>query len=99
GNQEDTHGAIMYPDDMSEADQPAISREAHGLTVLELARTDEQPTWKVDVNGANNRRLLIDPEYAYTGPAAGADLLRTKNYPNGDRLQGTLGNCSCGLTP
>ncbi len=98
-NQEYTNDAIMYPDDMSEADQRAISREAHGLTVVELARTDEQSTWKVDVNGANNRRFLIDTEYAFTGPAAGADLLRTKDYPNGDRVQGTLGNCSGGLTP
>src|SRR5699024_11479888 len=75
-NQEYTNYAIMYPDDMSEADQRAISREAHGLTVVELARTDEQSTWKVDVNGANNRRFLIDTEYAFTGPAAGADLLK-----------------------
>src|SRR5699024_5063740 len=62
-NQESTNDAIMYPDAMSEADERAITREAHGLTVLELARTDEQSTWKVDVNGANNRRFLIDTEY------------------------------------
>src|SRR5699024_12434832 len=56
-NQEYTNDAIMYPDEMSEADQRAISREAHGLTVVELARAAEQSTWTVDVNGANNRSL------------------------------------------
>src|SRR5699024_11767462 len=93
-NQEYTNDAIMYPDDMDEADQRAISREAHGLTVVELARTDEQSTWKVDVNGAKNRRFLIDTEYEFTGPAAGSDLLRTKEDPHRDRGQGTLGNCA-----
>jgi secreted PhoX family phosphatase len=98
-NQEHTNDAIMYPADMDEADQRAISREAHGLTVAELMRKDEKSTWKVDVNGKSNRRFLIDTEYEFTGPAAGSDLLRTKDYPNGDKVQGTLGNCSGGLTP
>ncbi|WP_210604871.1 PhoX family protein [Brevibacterium oceani] len=98
-NQEYTNDAIMYPTDMDPADQRAISREAHGLTVAELMRKDEKSAWKVDVNGRRNRRFLIDTEYAFTGPAAGSDLLRTKDYPGGDKVQGTLGNCSGGLTP
>ncbi|AZL05019.1 PhoX family protein [Brevibacterium aurantiacum] len=98
-NQEYTNDAIMYPDSMDKATQRAISRDAHGLTVAELVRSDERSPWKVDVNGANNRRFLIDTEYAFTGPAAGSDLLRTKDYPGGDKAQGTLGNCSGGLTP
>ena len=98
-NQEYTNDAIMYPEDMDGADQRAISREAHGLTVAELVRTDEKSTWTVDVNGQKNRRFLIDTEYEFTGPAAGSDLLRTRDYPNGDKVQGTLGNCAGGLTP
>ena len=98
-NQEYTNDAIMYPDSMDKATQRAISRDAHGLTVAELTRTNEKTPWKVDVNGANNRRFLIDTEYEFTGPAAGSDLLRTKDYPGGDKAQGTLGNCSGGLTP
>ncbi|MDN5688998.1 MAG: DUF839 domain-containing protein, partial [Brachybacterium sp.] len=93
-NQEYTNDAIMYPDSMDKATQRAISRDAHGLTVAELVRTNEKTPWKVDVNGANNRRFLIDTEYAFTGPAAGSDLLRTKDYPGGDKVQGTLGNCA-----
>ncbi|MGC2940375.1 MULTISPECIES: PhoX family protein [unclassified Brevibacterium] len=98
-NQEYTNDAIMYPEDMDGADQRAISREAHGLTVAELVRKDEKSTWTVDVNGQKNRRFLIDTEYEFSGPAAGSDLLRTKDYPNGDKVQGTLGNCAGGLTP
>ncbi|WP_166970369.1 PhoX family protein [Brevibacterium atlanticum] len=98
-NQEYTNDAIMYPTDMAAADQRAISREAHGLTVAELIRKDERSAWTVDVNGQKNRRFLIDTEYEFTGPAAGSDLLRTKDYPGGDKVQGTLGNCSGGLTP
>lgn len=98
-NQEYTNDAIMYPEDMDGADQRAISREAHGLTVAELIRTDEKSTWTIDVNGKKNRRFLIDTEYEFTGPAAGSDLVRTRDYPNGDKAQGTLGNCSGGLTP
>lgn len=98
-NQEYTNDAIMYPDSMDKATQRAISRDAHGLTVAELVRTNEKTPWKVDVDGGNNRRFLIDTEYEFTGPAAGSDLLRTKDYPGGDLVQGTLGNCSGGLTP
>lgn len=98
-NQEYTNDAIMYPETMDGATQRGISRNAHGLTVAELKRTNEKTPWKVDVNGSKNRRFLIDTEYSFTGPAAGSDLLRTKDYPNGDKVQGTLGNCSGGLTP
>ncbi|EKU45275.1 hypothetical protein C272_15392 [Brevibacterium casei S18] len=98
-NQEYTNDAIMYPDSMDGATKRAISRDAHGLTVVELTRANETTPWKVDVNGERNRRFLIDTEYAFTGPAAGTDLLRTKDYPQGDKVQGTLGNCSGGLTP
>ncbi|WP_350270743.1 PhoX family phosphatase [Brevibacterium sp. CBA3109] len=98
-NQEYTNDALMYPDTLDKATQRAISRDAHGLTVAELVRTNEKTPWKVDVNGANHRRFLIDTEYEFTGPAAGSDLLRTKDYPGGDKVQGTLGNCSGGLTP
>ncbi|MCD1287126.1 MULTISPECIES: PhoX family phosphatase [unclassified Brevibacterium] len=98
-NQEYTNDAIMYPESMDAATQREISRNAHGLTVIDLVRDDEKSPWKVDVNGKHNRRFLIDTEYAFTGPAAGSDLLRTKDYPNGDKAQGTLGNCSGGLTP
>ncbi len=98
-NQEYTNDAIMYPDDMEESRRRAISRDAHGLTVAELKRTNETTPWTLDVSGQRNRRFLIDTEYAFTGPAAGTDMLRTKDYPNGDRVQGTLGNCAGGLTP
>ncbi|RBP63098.1 hypothetical protein DFO66_11119 [Brevibacterium sanguinis] len=98
-NHEYTNDAIMFPEDMDEATKRAISRDAHGLTVAELVRADRSSPWRVDVNGRRNRRFLIDTEYAFTGPAAGSDLLRTKEYPQGDRAQGTLGNCSGGLTP
>ena len=98
-NQEYTNDEIMYPESMAAADKRAISREAHGLTVVELERRHKNAPWSVDVNGKKNRRFLIDTEYEFTGPAAGSDLLRTKDYPKGDKAQGTLGNCSGGLTP
>lgn len=98
-NHEYSNDAIMYPDSMDEKTKRAISREAHGLTVVELERRNAKTPWKVDVNGANNRRFLIGTEYEFTGPAAGSDLLRTRDYPKGDKVQGTLGNCSGGLTP
>ena len=98
-NQEYTNDEIMYPESMAAADKRAISREAHGLTVIELERRHKNAPWSVDVNGKKNRRFLIDTEYEFTGPAAGSDLLRTKDYPKGDKAQGTLGNCSGGLTP
>ncbi|WP_349827251.1 PhoX family protein [Brevibacterium litoralis] len=98
-NHEYVNEGIMYPDSLPAAERRAISRAAVGLTVAELTRKNVTDPWTIDVDGEKNRRFLMETEYAFTGPAAGSDLLKTADYPAGDMVQGTVGNCAGGLTP
>jgi secreted PhoX family phosphatase len=98
-NHEYVNPGIMFPPDMDQAVARAVARQAQGLSVVDLTRSGPEQPWQVNVDGEHNRRFLIETEYEFTGPAAGSSLLQTKDYPEGDRAQGTLGNCSGGLTP
>ncbi|WP_344306249.1 PhoX family phosphatase, partial [Brevibacterium samyangense] len=98
-NHEYVNEGIMYPDALPAAERRAISRAAKGLSVVELQRQNKNSEWTVDVSGPRNRRFVMETEYTFTGPAAGSELLRTADYPAGDKVQGTVGNCAGGLTP
>ena len=39
-----------------------------------------------------NRRITLDTPFTVDGPAAGSDLLKTKDDPTGRSILGTLGN-------
>ena len=69
---------------------------AHGLTVIEVERTDNglKP-----VMGPYNRRITGDATLTLTGPAAGSEYVKTAADPSGRTITGTLNNCSGGVTP
>ncbi|WP_446665554.1 PhoX family protein [Flexivirga sp. B27] len=100
-NHEYVNPAIMYPPTMPESEQRAVSLAAHGFSVVELWRPRAGKPWRTkDVRkAARNRRITGQTPFAFSGPAAGSKLLRTKADPSGRLALGTLGNCSGGTTP
>lgn len=68
-----------------------------GVTVMEVAEGDDG--WKIVVDSPLNRRITHLTPMAFSGPAAGHDLLKTEADPEGTRSLGTFNNCGAGKTP
>ncbi|WP_035775715.1 alkaline phosphatase PhoX, partial [Arthrobacter sp. H5] len=98
-NHEYTNENIMFPPDMDPAEARAVGQAAHGLSVVELERKNKAKPWKYVQGGRLNRRFLNDTAYELTGPAAGSNLVKTVDDPEGRTIRGTLGNCAGGTTP
>ncbi len=98
-NHEYTNENIMVPPTTPAAEVRGIGKAAHGLTVVELERKNKNKPWSYVQGAPLNRRYLTTTPYEVTGPAAGSDLLRTKDDPAGRTILGTLGNCAGGTTP
>jgi len=89
GNREE--GKAETDDDVSKG------KAAHGVTVVEIARTDDG--WAVVADSPYNRRITPDTPMDITGPAAGHDLMKTAADPAGMNALGTWNNCGNGSTP
>ncbi|MEV0394572.1 PhoX family protein [Polymorphospora rubra] len=105
-NHEYTNENLMFPGfttfDAMTLEQIKVAIAAHGMTVIELARVEETGEWVVATKGKRpyNRRLTaLETPFAFTGPAAGSDLLKTAADPKGRTAIGTLNNCAGGVTP
>lgn len=72
------------------------SQAAHGVSIIAVERKDEE--WKV-VPSDLSRRITAYTPMKLTGPAAGTDLVRTKEDPGGLDVLGTFNNCASGKTP
>jgi len=85
--------------DQVRTDADEVLREfyIHGVSVIEVARTDGKWTYRQD--SGFNRRVHTLTEMEFAGPAAGTDYLKTKYSPDGTRTRGTLNNCANGVTP
>lgn len=70
---------------------------AHGVTIVEL--TQGVQGWTVVKDSPFNRRITPRTQMAITGPAAGHDLMKTAEDPDGTTSRGTWNNCGNGLTP
>ena len=75
-----------------------VELEAHGIAVVEVQR-DANGAWGIVLDSPYNRRVTGTTEILVTGPAAGAEVLKTSADSTGFRVVGTLNNCSGGLTP
>ena len=98
-NHEYTNENIMMPPTTPAAERRGIGKAAHGLSVVELERKNKNKPWSYVQGAPLNRRYLTTTPYDVTGPAAGSDLLKTKDDPAGRTILGTLGNCAGGTTP
>jgi uncharacterized protein len=74
-----------------------VELEAHGLSIVEIARNGD--SWEVVRDSEYNRRITATTPTELTGPAAGADLLKTSEDDTGTQVTGTLNNCAGGTTP
>lgn len=80
-------------------EQVNIGLAAHGQTVLEVEKVAGSGDLKALVGAPLNRRITATTPFALTGPAAGSDLVKTSEDPEGTTVLGTLNNCSGGVTP
>ncbi|MFD3510692.1 PhoX family protein [Nocardia sp. NPDC058666] len=100
-NHEYTTGPMMfrgYDKDKPTDEQIAITKAAHGMSVVELK--GEAGSGKLTtVFGKNNRRITADTEFLLTGPAAGSAFTVTSADPSGTKVLGTFANCAGGVTP
>jgi len=101
-NNEYTNRSIIWgnrPDGKFETDDDILKgKMAHGLTVVEIAQSDDG-AWGVVKDSPYNRRVTPDTAMQMTGPAAGHDLLKTDADPEGLTPLGTYNNCGNGSTP
>lgn len=100
-NQEYTTEEFMFtgyqPKNPTE-NQARVSMAAHGITVVEV-KTESGSGKLTPVVGERNRRITASTPFTLTGPAAGSEFVKTSADPAGNRILGTIGNCSGGLTP
>lgn len=80
--------------------------EAHGVSVIEVARGATGTGMTYNPAGVNNRRITTRTPMVLSGPVAGNALVQHKSYTangatfgNGVNVQGTLNNCANGYTP
>lgn len=100
-NHEYTNGELMWED--YEGGNPTklqadVEMEAHGGTVIEVAR-DANGLIRADLGSALNRRITMTTPINISGPAAGHDWMKTSNDPYGTMVHGTVNNCAGGITP
>lgn len=79
-------------------EQTDVELLAHGLSVVEVAR-DASGRWRYVQGSQYNRRITSRTMMEFTGPAAGSAWLRTSADLEGRFVEGSLNNCSGGMTP
>jgi secreted PhoX family phosphatase len=99
-NHEYTNEELMFPNWTPETTTKEIvdiALAAHGMSIVQVRNVDGR--WVYDRDAGANRRITGTTPIAITGPAAGADWLKTRDDPTGTRVLGTLNNCAGGITP
>ena len=80
------------------ADWVKKSQRAQGVSVLHMRHDGKQ--WNPVLDSKYNRSINAhDTVMEVVGPAAGAELMKTKADPSGTVVYGTFGNCGNGSTP
>lgn len=107
-NHEYTNEELMFPgvgvQNTKEANFAKMTKDlvdiemaAHGGSVVEVRR--EGGKWRVVKDSPFNRRITADTPMTFTGPAAGADRMKTTADPSGTKVLGMFNNCAGGVTP
>ncbi|MFC7401182.1 PhoX family protein [Citricoccus sp. GCM10030269] len=101
-NHEYTNENIMFPPEYIKSNPEDVVNAAiaaHGLSIVDLKRGGTGQKWEYVVGGARNRRITGFTTFTVDGPAAGTDLLKTKDDTTGTKVVGTFNNCAGGTTP
>ncbi|MBA4176507.1 MAG: Tat pathway signal protein [Leptothrix sp. (in: Bacteria)] len=98
-NQEYTDESLLHGDGQAAFSLEKVrkSQAAHGITVIEVERRDQQ--FEVVRPSRYARRITANTPFAIGGPAAGHQLMKTAADPAGRTVLGTIGNCASGKTP
>ena len=72
---------------------------AHGVSVAEIKRGASGTAMSMVKGSRYNRRITSATPMAFSGPARGSDLVKTKFSPAGTDTRGTNNNCGNGYTP
>lgn len=72
--------------------------EAHGVSVVEVVRSNGSGSWSYSQSSAFNRRITPFTPVAINGPVRGAAFMRTAYSPDGTAGRGTINNCANGST-
>lgn len=101
-NHEYTTPQQMFPGydaDNPTEEQALIEMASHGLSIVEVEGNDKDGRLKPVKPGKYNRRIHMHTEFELKGPLAGSKLAKTTKDPEARIVEGTLNNCSGGLTP
>ncbi|MCX7898411.1 MAG: PhoX family phosphatase [Rhodocyclaceae bacterium] len=98
-NHEYTDDGLLHADGMKtwSAEKVAKSMAAHGVSIVEIRLQDGR--WQVVRPSRYARRITAATPIAISGPAAGAEAMRTAADASGRLVLGTLNNCAMGVTP
>ncbi len=111
-NNEFPDGAVMFPGHPKFAEavrgkatayvrqhphSAAASQASVGVSIIEIVRRNG--VWTRVQDSRYARRITANTPIDIGGPARGAELMRTRDDPNGHRALGTFGNCAGGQTP
>jgi hypothetical protein len=80
------------------ADKVRKSQAAHGVSIIEV-QLGAGGQWEVVRPSRYARRIHGYTPMRISGPAAGADLMKTAADPTGTAVLGTINNCANGYTP
>ncbi|WP_104203963.1 PhoX family protein [Billgrantia saliphila] len=93
----DSEGFPQHEDGSRDPNQVLKELNAHGISVVRVRQGDDGQ-WQV-VEDERNRRITGLTPMRLAGPVAGTEHVVTKYSPDGNRIRGTLNNCSNGVTP
>lgn len=98
-NHEYTDDGLLHPGGVADwsAEKVLKSQNAHGASVIEVRLAGGR--WEVVRPSRYARRITARTPMRISGPAAGAEAMRTSADPAGTQVLGTINNCAHGHTP